>query len=174
MRTDFELIISLFAYDPETGIVTCKPRYFHESLTPRQKQWNTRFLNKAIGYISDNGYVRIGMPNGRFVYAHQVAFAVMTGSIPEEIDHKDVNPLNNTWLNLREALHSENVKNSFKRVRNKSGLKGVSWSKRNSSWRMDIKANGEKHFSHHETKELAYSAYCEMSEKLHKDFGNVK
>ena len=54
--------------------------------------------------------------------------------MPNEIDHIDCNPLNNNIENLRPATRSENIRNRRLHKNNKSGIKGVSWSKKNKKW----------------------------------------
>lgn len=160
-----------FTYDPLTGVVSYKLRDFGNNPTPRQKQWNTRFANKPAGYFNGN-YFKVSL-SGKSLYVHQVAFAIMAGYIPLEIEHQDKNKTNNIWTNLRDALsHSNNSSNVNKRVTNKSGFKGVSWAKRNNCWRMDIQSKGIKYYSYHSTPEEAHETYKLMSNELHGDFGS--
>ncbi len=163
-----------FEYDVKSGKILFKERFVGEDQTERQKQWNTRFAGKEAGYIADNGYRRVRLPNGRFLYAHQMAFLLEIGEIPEVVDHINLKKLDNRFSNLRAATQGENTRNVKRRKNNKAKLKGVSWSKSNNAWRMDIQHEGKKYFSYHETKEKAYEEYCSMSEKLHGEFGNVK
>lgn len=172
---DVEFLKSRCIYWPSSGEVWFKIRDFGLNPTPRQKQWNTRFANKKTGYLNTNGYLRVSFgKNNQEYYVHQIAFAVMKGYIPEEVDHIDKDKLNNKWINLRDANHSENMKNVLMRANNISGLKGVSWSEWNKKWRMDIRSNGVRHYSYHNTPEDAYLAYCEKSTELHKEFGSYE
>lgn len=162
--------VRYFEYDPETGIIRYKYREYINP-TPRQKQWKTLYEGKPCGYDKD-GYIRCVMPTGE-LYAHQIAFAIMRGYIPEEIDHENTKRNDNRWCNLREATRKTNCFNSGKRSFNKSGLKGVSWSKSNNCWRMDIRAHNVRYHSYHKTKEDAYAAYCVKAIELHGEFANV-
>lgn len=166
------LIIERFRYNPKTGKLYFKKRFFTNP-SPRNKQWNTRFAGKEAGFLNTNGYFRVSM-NGKFYYVHQIAFVIMKGYLPKEIDHRDKNKKNNKWKNLREANDSQNSSNVFKRIINKSGLKGVSWAKSNNCWRMDITYNKVRYYSYHSSKKEAYKAYCKMSAKFHKEFGCAK
>jgi hypothetical protein len=56
-------------------------------------------------------YVRIQF-DGVLHYAHRLAFLYMTGQIPDQVDHKDGNPANNSWANLRETTSADNGKNT--------------------------------------------------------------
>lgn len=61
------------------------------------------------------------------VPAHQIAFALHHGRWAAlEIDHKDMNGLNNDPFNLREATPSQNGSNTL--ARSNTGVKGVTFS----------------------------------------------
>ena len=66
------------------------------------------------------------------------------------IDHINGNTLDNRSCNLREATISQNEMNSKTQKNNKSGFKGVYWSKHNKKWEVRITINGKskwlKHF----------------------------
>lgn len=172
IREKVNLIRERVTYDPNTGKVYYKARTF-DNPSPRNKQWNTRFADKEAGYEHD-GYVRVRLVDVGELYAHQIAFVCMEGYIPIEVDHEDKNRSNNKWNNLRDADRTLNSCNVFQRKQNKTGLKGVSWSKRNNRWRMDLQYQKKKYYSHHLTQEEAYKAYCELSAKLHGEFGCVE
>jgi len=163
-----KLIKERFEYEPLTGKVYWKKRIFNNP-SARNKQWNVRYANKEAGF-SNGQYLKVSI-EGKSLYIHQVAFAIMLGYIPNEIEHKDKNKINNKWENLREATHAQNSQNVFKRCTNKSGYKGVSWSKSNNCWRMDIQAKGIKYHSYHSTPEEAYNEYILKSKELHGEFG---
>lgn len=171
-----EYVQKYLSYDPNTGLVTNKLRNFGPNPTQRQKQWLTMYAknpNYALGFLN-NGYWRISLPNKKHLYIHQIAFLLMIGSIPIEVDHKDTNKENNKFDNLRPADRTGNCCNSSKRTTNKSGLKGVSWAAASYCWRMDIRYNQVRYYSFYKTKELAYEAYCKASAELHGEFGNVQ
>lgn len=63
-----------------------------------------------------------------------------------EVDHKDLDPLNNTRLNLRVAPHISNTWNRRRNSRNTSGYKGVSLRKtkrHGDKWGAFITVNGK-------------------------------
>lgn len=102
-------ILAKWKYDPETGIV----------LTTR---------GKATGVVV-RGYVRLSARvKGKAVTvgAHCVAWLLMTGKWPtKHIDHRDLNPTNNRWTNLREATPAQNTQNRGQRKRKSTLPTGV-------------------------------------------------
>jgi len=61
----------------------------------------------------------------------------------QEVDHIDMNGLNNQRFNLRVATHQENAFNQNKYKNNTSGHKGVDWYKPYQKWRTRIMVNGK-------------------------------
>lgn len=101
----------LLDYDPETGVF----------------RWRVKQGRKAAGAIAgspDHGYVRIGI-KGHHYYAHQLAWLWMMGRWATEIDHKNRNPADNRWRNLRAVSHRANGRNQVLRNTNSSGATGV-------------------------------------------------
>lgn len=60
------------------------------------------------------------------------------------VDHIDGDPSNNNITNLRWATSRENGANSKMQSNNSSGVTGVSWSKQQSKWTVQIRINGIK------------------------------
>jgi hypothetical protein len=83
----------------------------------------------------------------------------MTGSSPAGIDHRDRNGLNNKWNNLRAANQTQNNGNSRLSTKNKSGRKGVFWSKHRQTWTAQIKKGKSTHLGYFETVQEAADAY---------------
>lgn len=112
--------------------------------------------------------------NGRAyrVGAHQLAYNIMGIEVPDgcEVDHRDCDPWNNAWLNLRIASHSQNSKNRKKNRGKKEDLpKGVA--RRRSKFRATIRKDGKDfRLGTFDTPEEAHAAYCTAAEELHKDF----
>lgn len=113
------------------------------------------------GSFSHRGYRKVCI-DGRNYYEHRLAWLYMTGEWPHaQIDHKDMNTLNNRWQNLRYAIASQNHGNSHRRVNNTSGFKGVSWSRRNSAWIAQITRHGvHACLGIFTSREEAFAAYC--------------
>jgi len=59
--------------------------------------------------------------------AHRLVWLYIHGELPEFLDHKDSNRLNNKLSNLRVATKSTNNCNQLLTSRNTSGVKGLTW-----------------------------------------------
>jgi hypothetical protein len=78
---------------------------------------------------------------------HRLFFYWKYGYLPDLVDHKDRNKLNNNIENLRELSDSENKRNSNKKkIECTSKYKGVSWSKRQRKWEARLKVSGKHLF----------------------------
>lgn len=89
----------------------------------------------------------------------------------EEIDHINMNGLDNRRENLRLASHSQNGTNKKLQSNNKSGYKGVFWNTQKGKWQAKIKKDGKNnHIGFFTDKELAYKAYCEKAKELFGEF----
>jgi hypothetical protein len=75
-------------------------------------------------------YAQRHRPN--YLYLHNFILGVIG------VDHQDGNGLNCQRYNLRPATAYQNAHNSNITSRNKSGLKGVSWSKEKHKWQAFI------------------------------------
>ncbi len=149
-----------FSYAPETGAVlwrkspSRKIRAGTPAGTPCGKR-GKKYLNIKI--------------NGGYILAHQVAFFLSFGRLPiTEIDHEDGDGLNNRINNLREVTHAANMKNVRMGSRNSSGVVGVTFSKRDSTWESSICADGRRiHLGSFKDKESAAKA----RKRAESDFG---
>lgn len=86
----------------------------------------------------DRGYARRN-ENGVKVYMHRYIMSSPTGVV----DHINRNPLDNRKENLRISDKSKNALNSGLWRHNKSGFKGVSWSKSAKKWLSRIQYRGK-------------------------------
>lgn len=128
-------LCELFVYDPDTGI-----------LTNRSTRSSRARIGEEAGWQDVHGYRRI-MVDGKKLYVHRVAVAMTLNRWPEEeIDHQNGDTLDNRMSNLREASHSENLKNTAFQTNNKSGRKGVHWDKARSKWVAQIMVDGKQKF----------------------------
>jgi len=121
----------------------------------------------AAGYTCEtNPYIRIGLGERSYL-AHILAWFYVTGAWPEkDIDHKDRDPSNNCWANLRLATGSENCANSGLHSDNTTGYRGVS-KRPNGIYRVTLAGKDIGTFS---TAEAAARAYDSAAVKLFGEF----
>lgn len=152
---------AMLHYDPLTGVFTwlCSP--------------NRRIkVGSVAGTKTHDGYVNIRI-DGKNYGAHRLAFLYMEGYMPDTVDHKDTDPQNNKWVNLRACTQGQNTFNATLRVDNSSGVKNVVWSKRYKRWYVMITKSGVRHWrGFFDTIEEATDAAKELREILHGDFAN--
>lgn len=106
--------------------------------------------------------------DGRRYLAHRLAWLIMTGEWPAtEVDHRDTDPGNNAWTNLRLATRSQNMQNRRAAGRNSAtGVLGVSPCR--SRYRAVIKTSGRiRHLGVFATVEAAEAAYLAAKVELH-------
>ncbi len=103
--------------------------------------------------------------------AHRLAFLYMRGYWPNnQIDHKDNDPLNNKWLNLRECTGSQNCANRGASKTNKLGIRGIT---RTSSGKYIVQVYKDRKRvfkDRFDTLEDAKNTYKIMSRKYHGEF----
>ncbi|HEX5362374.1 MAG TPA: HNH endonuclease [Fluviicoccus sp.] len=138
----------LFHYDPITG-----------SLTWRVSKGRARAGSKA-GSVRKDGYVQVRI-SGKFYYVHRIAWAIMTGSWPDHlVDHRNTNPSDNRWENLRAATITQNHANKY--GYSETGFKGVRPDKK--KWMARIGVNGKtRYIGSFDTPEEANAAYLEAA-----------
>lgn len=126
-----ERLLEVLRYNPETG----------------ELRWIARRRKIKVGSVAGcvkvHGY-RVIVVDGVMHYAHRLAFVMMTGECPAEVDHINRDRADNSWENLRPANKSQNGGNRNLSPRNTSGIKGVSWNKKLGKWHALIKVNGQK------------------------------
>ncbi|HBG98793.1 MAG TPA: hypothetical protein DDY29_08740 [Rhodobacteraceae bacterium] len=139
-RIEPALLRDLIHYDPDTGQFTWKARrpahFTHCKREPAWvcRIWNARHAGRPAFGRRVHGYIA-GRILGVHVYAHQVAFAFMTGAWPEsQIDHINGQRSDNRWRNLRPVDPKENARNTAMSSRNSSGVVGVSWNHEKRRW----------------------------------------
>jgi hypothetical protein len=152
---------ALLHYDRETGEFRWRQRV-RPSIRP----------GDVAGALDNQGYRKITI-NGQQYAAHRLAWFYMRGNwCSLVIDHRDGNPSNNRWGNLRRATKSQNNANRPLQRNNASGLKGVSQDE--GRWRARIYKNGRgRHLGSFPTSQAAHAAYVKAARKLFGEFART-
>ncbi len=134
-------------------------------------------------FTKTNGsYLSQCLHNGRVVItlgkygqhkAHRLAFLFMEGKWPENhVDHKDGDPSNNAWNNLRHATRSQNQHNRHAAQSNsKTGLLGVRKSGKK-FYSIITFEHVSTYLGTFDTAEEAHEAYVKVKRELH-PFGEL-
>ncbi len=158
-----ERLRALLHYDPETGAFTWRV-VWGSGVARRQP-------GDRAGFANGDGQIRIGI-DGKQHCAHRLAWLYMTGEWPKGlVDHKDLDRSNNRWSNLRAATKSQNTANSGLHVNNTSGLKGVSWNKKENKWQVNITVNKyQRRVGTFDCRAAGYFAYVIAADKAFGEF----
>lgn len=154
-----DLLRSLLQYDSITGHFVWL------------KQVSNRIkIGDIAGNLDKDGYLLIQVCGTKY-RAGRLAFLYMNGRWPtHEVDHVDGNRANDAWTNLREVTRSDNVVNSD-RATGASGLRGVKFDPKTSTWRARIEYKGHREYvGVYATKEEAYQAYLTVANQVHGEF----
>lgn len=159
-----------FSYDPASGILTWKTRPLHHfKHEPAQRKWNGRFAGKPAGCPNRDGHTRILVNTGQFT-AHRLIWVIQTGRWPKAIDHKNGEPADNRWDNLREATNQQNMWNS--RQHDRLLPRGVVPSQRKAGRFMARAVCDGRliYIGTYNTPELAHEAWCRFVRKERGEF----
>jgi len=133
-----------FYLDAKTGCLTFKRR--DECRFANHKKassWNSQNSGKVAGGVDfTTGYYFVRVMKKKYM-AQDVIWMMMNGSIPEGkmVDHINHHRADNRPENLRLIDKNENAKNMRMNSKNKSGVCGVSFSKKRGKWVAQIKVN---------------------------------
>lgn len=122
-------------YDPDTGLLYWKV-----------KRPKGVYPGDVAGKrCRRRGYVHVWL-DGVLYLGHRVAWEMNEGPIPDGmvIDHLDHVPWNNKMDNLRITDQLSNTRNSKRSSRNKSGVTGVMWRKKEAKWLASITVNRKR------------------------------
>jgi len=156
-----DLLNHLFEYDKETGNLI----------------WKTRPTNNVkagdiAGSETEKGYIRIAINHKKY-RAHRLVFLMHKGYLPKTLDHINGDRKDNRIENLRPATLAQNAQNRDISSRNKSGYKGVYWTKQTKKWRAEIETSGERlHLGYFDNVEEAAEVVRKAREELHGVFAN--
>jgi hypothetical protein len=146
----------LLHYDPETGVFT---RLIRLS--------NFIHIGDVAGGNDGHGYWRITIYGIKY-QASRLAWLYMKGVWPTfEIDHKDTNPSNNRWKNLRDVTHVVNGQNRRKANKNnRTGSIGVV--PHGERFQVNVWLAGKQHYiGTYSTLKLAKKAHKDAKRELH-------
>ncbi len=146
-------------------------RYSDGKLYWRQGRKGVKDIRVEAGSSSGRQGRRRIMIDGELLFTHRLIFLLHHGYLPEVVDHKDGNVLNNDISNLRAAtVHLNNYNRSLD-SNNTSGIKGVSWHKRDCRWIVQVGVGGIRiTVGRFKDIELAELVAVEFRNKYHGDF----
>lgn len=157
-----------FSYNKDTGLLFWKNRpREHFNADNSHKKFNNVMAGNVAGHVwvgSHNTYWVVKISGARY-YCHRIIWKLVNDEEPNEIDHKNINSLDNSFLNLRNITPAQNRLNLKARKDNKSGTKGVY--KSGNKWCVQIRRHGKlKNFGSYESiEEAVMVSDCEY-EKL--------
>jgi len=123
----------------------------------------------AISHTGKNYYAITTLSNGQRM--HRMIMKAKDGQI---IDHKNGNGLDNRRENLRFCTNTENSRNQGLTKRNKTGFKGVSWSKTRKGFMAQISCDRKvKMLGVFDCPFKAARAYDAAALELHGEFANI-
>lgn len=119
--------------------------------------------------------ISLGYKKSKLIQLHRLIIGAKEGEI---VDHVNRNTLDNRKCNLRLCNKSQNGINRPANKNSGSGIKGVSWSKKDKRWTAHIskKIDGKyKQFfiGNYPTKEAAAIAYNNKAEELFGEFAYI-
>ena len=157
-----ERLKQLLNYDSRSGLFT----------------WEIKASSRAMpggraGTVRTDGYLEIQIDGTRFM-AHRLAWFYMNGTWPREfLDHINRNRSDNTYANLRECSASQNQYNRPTNRNNSTGLKGVTFKKKENVWVAKIGIDGKSHrIGQYLTAEAAHEAYRRKANELFGEFSS--
>ena len=139
-KIDRGLMLMLFEYDSEKGVLIRKPipegmgNFFERKALKRH-------IGKVVGENSrsEEGYLYVRIFGTNYC-VHRVIWTMINGDIPDgfQIDHINGNVRDNRVENLRVVSQIENSRNARRQRNNKTGLNGVMLRSDNGRYRVRI------------------------------------
>lgn len=149
----------LLAYDAATG----------------EFRWKVARSNlragSTAGTLDSQGYRQIKI-DGVLYLAHRLAWRMVTGEMPPPfLDHRDNDPANIRFNNLRPASRKQNAANRLPNKNTAVGLKGVRTIKGCKTFRAVIGDGPDRtHLGTFKTAEEAHEAYCREAARRYGEF----
>ena len=115
------------------------------------------------------------MPNGKRVTVrmHRQVMQDPYRTNGMDVDHVNLNRLDNRRANLRFCTRGENVQNSPKRSDNNSGYKGVSYNKLLKKWTASIHTKDIKLWKHFKSPVDAAKQYDQWAKEIYGEFARM-
>lgn len=154
-KHDIPTLRRAFRYRPETGFI-------YET---RESRHRGRRFRRRVGWLTEQGYRKITHQKAKY-REHRLAFALMEGRWPENVDHRNCVRDDNRWANLREATVSGNNANSHRGTSLKGAILRPS-----GKWEARIQAGGVYRFlGHFATEQEAHEAYLRAARTQYGEF----
>jgi len=155
----------LLRYQPKTGQFRWRKRVCHQIR-----------VGALAGHIDAQRGLHVIRIDQSTYRAHQLAWFYMRGRWGRPtIDHRDGDPINNRWSNLRRASFSQNGANRRRARNNTSGFKGVSLCCETGKWRAVIcRQRQSVSLGRFPTRRAAHAAYIAAARKLFGEFARAK
>jgi hypothetical protein len=165
MTLTAERVRELFTYDPDTGVLAYRVAAGRCGRYPAGTP--AGWVDTSNGYA----YVQIGKTKYKL---HRVIWLHYYGKWPDnDVDHRDLNKINNSIRNLRSVTDFENSRNKRVLSSSKLGVKGVRRDKRNKlrPYTAIIQVNKvRRDIGYFATLEEAAEAYRKAADELHGEF----
>lgn len=164
MEITQELLKQLFYY--KDGFLYWKER----------PKWSSIDIREPAGCISKQPYCdRRIVQIYRKQYKHyRLVFLFHKGYLPKIVDHKDLNALNDSIENLREATTTQNQTNRPSAINSSSQYLGVSRTKKVGVWQVSIRVMRKKIYLGLYKSEIdAAIAYDNAAKIHHGEFANL-
>lgn len=166
---DADVLRKHLRYERSTGKLFWHSRPLSDFRLPAWgRYWNRRWAGKEAGSITDFGHYTVGLFGGTYK-AHRIIWKMVTGKEPPPVlDHRDKNPANNKWGNIRAATFGENFVNRSV-VWCKAGHSGIR--KRTYGWEARIHKDKKCiQIGTFKTKSLAIAARKKAEAELYGEF----
>ena len=138
----------LFDYSPETGKFSRRVRVNNRPIGSTTKPHKSGYINQYVDGVNYR--------------VHRLIWRYVTGEDPGalEIDHRDRNPSNNKWENLRKGTRKQQNENR--------GAKGFTWHKPQGKWHAQIMHERKRiHLGFYDCPLMAHLAYMDKKKELH-------
>ena len=117
--------------------------YDNGKLIRKKHVRGSKGAGSVVGTKNHHGYIQT-MIRGKTFMVHRVIWLWHYGYIPEnDIDHINRNKSDNRIENLREVSPTCNARNRSQMTNTISGIRGVSWSKKEMKWVPEIMIGGK-------------------------------